>query len=147
MSASQNLGSLSTKTGTFYFATATTPTGAIPEEPVLLEEELRDQFIDGTRFRDESYQFQEFTMDTTEDYTSDGAGYSLYASYLKAAGSFATLTFVRNGTRYTYKNVKVRGCVPSMAPGQLIGYGASSQSAGVLRATWVLRLTERRLSL
>lgn len=145
MSSTQNLGTLSANGGTFYFAAAVTSEGSIPEEPELKTEELRDMFVDGVRYRDESYQFKEFVMETTEDFTSDPAGVALKKRYQKAIGGFATVSQVRNGTRYTYKNVKVLGCLAIIGIGQLIGSAASSGSYGVIRAQWSLRLTERRL--
>jgi hypothetical protein len=144
MSSSENVGSLALANGRrFYFAQATTPEGGIPDEPIQVEEELRDRGIDFVRYLDDSLQFPEFTMNTVEDYQSDSAGVQLRRSYTAATAKYATLAIVRGGTTYTYKRVKVLGVIPQMRPGTLVGYGATANNVGTIVATWRLRLTER----
>jgi hypothetical protein len=141
MSADQFVASLSADAGRFFFALAVTSVGKVPDVRVLEQEELGDPGIDDVRYRDLYARFPEFTMDTLEDFTDQGAGLTLERSYRSAIGSVATLTQILTTVTTSFR-VKIRSVDPVVRAGPLIGFGASAGSIGTIRARWTLRVVE-----
>lgn len=135
----------------FYFASALTPDGGIPDQFVIMQETLTDAGVDFDRWRDLGQHYQPFLMATIEDDSSYSNGLARKDAYIKAAGKFGTLTYIAGGVTKTFRHVKILGR-PAPHPqsprqqmliaGGLYGFGASSPSACVLMAMWTLQLTE-----
>lgn len=143
MSTSQWLGNLTVPgNSVLYFNTVITPEGGIPDVPLMLSEELRDKGVDFLRWREESMQFPEFTMDTTADYTTDRGGRDLQRSYWKANDKFCALRVMRaTNNLYVYRDVKITGVFAQIVAGGSFGHGAQSGSIGTIFARWTMRIT------
>ena len=140
MSSSQFVASLRINGSTFFFARARTAQGRVPDVPVMEEEELKDAGIDGVRFRQIYLQFEDFDMETVEDWTTRDAGDLLEQKYKGAVSFVGELTTVFGGVTKKYKEVKVRAVRCDVRPGVLTGFGATTGNIGTVAAVWMLKI-------
>lgn len=126
----------------FNFVTASTPEGAIVNMNMAEEEELTTPGVDGMRWRLRHFQYQPFTLQTTQDFANE-ADTAIAQAYCRlAVGRTGTLSLGFRGFVRTWNYVHIAGCMPKIVPGPLFGIGATSGSAMTIVATWTLRLTQ-----
>ncbi len=152
MSSAQFMARLAiTGLPTFYFVSALTPDGGIPNQFVSEEEVLRDRGVDFDRWRSTGRHYEPFPMATIEDETSFANALSKKDAYIRAANKRGTLLYIAGGVTKTFRQVKVIGRpVPHpqnprqqiCGAGGLYGFGASTPSLAVLMAMWTIQLTE-----
>lgn len=112
------------------------PPGMLPDVLEEVQEELVDTGVTGRRWRRIYKQFAPFRLNTVGDETTYADGMIQARNYRLANGSLGTLTVSLDSTSYIWKNVKVRGIIPSVRKGILTGSAATSGSAAVLYGIW-----------
>lgn len=140
-----NLGSITPAGGrTIEFAAASTPDGRIPERLIRILESIEAGAVDGDRWDLSRRAFRPFPLRTLVAVASYDAALQTIAAAEDSIGLLATLTVIRAGTTYTYKNVLIIDVQPSqITPGEVLGFGGIPGGRGVV-IPWVLQLTEYR---
>jgi hypothetical protein len=140
-----NLGSITPAGGaTIEFAAAATPDGRIPERLIRILEPLNSDGVDGDRWLVSRRAFPTFSLTSLTAVATYDAGMTVSASAEDAIGLLATLTLIRRGTTYTYKNVLILPFPPPrITTGEVLGFGGLPGGLGVI-IPWQLQLTEYR---
>ena len=140
-----NLGSITPTGGkTIEFAAAATPEGRIPERLIRILEPITADGVDGDRWLLNRRAFRQFTLRTLTAVASYDAGVGIIASAEDSIGLLATLTIIRAGLTYTFKNVMILDvAAPQITAGEVLGFAGIPGGRGVI-IPWSLQLTEYR---
>lgn len=127
----------------FSFDKFLTSDGRVPDQPVVVEEELIAVGVDGRRFRDLGLRYPEFTAMTLETVATYQAGVTKARKYDKLVGQVVTLQITNLGgtATYSYQTVHVKAATPRVVPGAVAG-SATPTNAAHIEATLTLVLMD-----
>lgn len=120
------------------FSIARLSAGAVIDRTMVELEELGTPGVDGRRWRQVRNLFQPFNMETWADYSTYGLAIAECRNYWLAQGQFVTLYWTAGGYQGQYFQVKVLDVQAVVMAGVFNGYGSTTGSAAMIRATWSL---------
>jgi hypothetical protein len=125
----------------FTFLTAKTDSGHVLDQPMIEEEPLETEGVDGMRWRTLNLRHREFRITTVTACSTFPDAVITARNQMKAKGRNCTYTNSEAGVSYSYKNLHISNVEPQPTPGAVVGGGASSGSNAHVVTVWTVRPT------